>query len=285
MILEIGNQRINLSERTYIMGILNVTPDSFYDGGQHFDPEQAVQHALQMVHAGADWIDIGGESTRPGADVVSETEELNRVIPVIQALRLKSEVPISIDTYKARVAAAALRAGANLVNDISALRFDPAMKSVVREFQAPVILMHIQGTPKNMQQQPVYQNVIQEVTAYLQAQIEYAVSNGIERERIIVDPGIGFGKSVKHNYQILNQLDVLQQLGRPILIGVSRKSFLNVSQKLTPAERLEGTAAANAVAIIKGAHIIRVHDVQAMVRVSQIVDLIRNSADSVTTSG
>lgn len=265
--------------RTQIMGILNVTPDSFYDGGHYRSVTKAVQHALKMQKNGADIIDIGGESTRPGADPITIEEESERVIPVIEALRNQSDVPISIDTYKAEVAAAAIEAGANMINDISAMTFDPAMSKVISDSGASVILMHIKGTPKNMQKNPEYREVITEIYSFLAERKNVAISAGIERNRIVLDPGIGFGKSFKHNFTILNRLREFRKLECPILIGLSRKSFLSLDQKLAPNERLITTAAANAAAILNGADILRVHDVSETDQVRRIIDSIKNISD------
>lgn len=265
---------------TLIMGVLNCTPDSFYDGGRHHSREQAIAHGLHLAEAGADVIDVGGESTRPkgvygeGAEPVSAEEEIERVVPVIEALRQKIEVPISIDTYKAAVADAALQAGAAMVNDISGLLFDQKMAEIVAAQQAPVILMHIKGTPADMQADPVYENLLDEIYLHLDTQVQAAVQAGIPRERIIVDPGIGFGKRLEHNFEIIRRLAELRGLGCPILVGPSRKSFVGKVLNLPPDQRLEGTAAAVALSIANGAHMVRVHDVEEMRRVSQIADLI-----------
>ncbi len=262
------------------MGIVNVTPDSFSDGGRFFSTERAVAHARQLVCEGADILDIGGESSRPGAQPVPFEEELRRVIPVIRAIRREFSVPISIDTYKASVAEAALDAGANIVNDISALRFDSRMVEVVARAGVPVVLMHMQGDPRTMQQNPTYTDVVREIKEFLRERIAYALEHGIEKRRIIIDPGIGFGKTVEHNIEILQRLSELKELGCPILIGTSRKSFIGrlgstTSEPLPMHERLEGTIASNVIAVMNGAQIVRVHDVAPMKRALAIADAMR----------
>jgi len=267
---------LDFSERTSVMGILNVTPDSFSDGGLFYNKESAVNHALKMVEQGADIIDIGGESTRPGAEEISTEQEIDRVIPVVEALRKQSDVIISIDTYKSKTAEYAVKAGADIINDISGLNFDPDMAGVAARYNTPVILMHIKGTPKNMQKNPHYDNLMQEIKDYLQISIEKAVKAGVSEEKIIIDPGIGFGKSVKDNYIILNRLNEFSDLNRPVLIGVSRKSFIGKLLDLPEHERLMGTAAAVSASVLKGAHIVRVHDVAEMVQVVRVADSIKN---------
>jgi dihydropteroate synthase len=248
--------------RPLIMGVINVTPDSFADGGLFFDHDAAVQHALDLVAAGADILDLGGESTRPFSDPTPLDEELRRVLPVIERIRAKSPVPISIDTYKAPVAQAALQAGANIINDISALRFDPHMVPLARESGVPVILMHMQGTPKEMQAHPHYDDLIGELRAFFQERLDFAQASGLSRELLVLDPGIGFGKTFQHNLEILNNLDALLDLGCPLLIGPSRKAFLGrLLGGLPPAERDIGTLAALAIAVRRGARLVRVHNV------------------------
>jgi dihydropteroate synthase len=267
-----------LGKRTLVMGILNVTPDSFSDGGRFFALERAVEHARRLTAEGADILDIGGESSRPGAQPVPEEEELRRVVPVIRAIRQESAVPISVDTYKAAVAEAALEAGANIVNDISALRFDPRMVTVVARARVPVVLMHMLGEPRTMQQNPVYTDVVREIKEFLAERIAFARAHGIER--ILIDPGIGFGKTVEHNIEILRRLGELQGLGCPLLIGTSRKSFIGrlgstTAEPLPIHERLEGTIASTVIAVLNGAQIVRVHDVASMKRALAIVDAVR----------
>ena len=258
------------------MGIVNVTPDSFYDGGKRFDGARAIAGAIEMIDSGAEILDIGGESTRPGAQPVSVDEELRRVLPVIRELRQRSSVPISIDTYKEAVARAALDAGADIVNDVSALRFDPAMAALVARSGVPVILMHMQGVPQTMQREPRYQDVVLEVQDFLAARVRSASLAGIAREQIIIDPGIGFGKTLVHNLALLKDLHSLKSLGQPLLIGVSRKAFIGkILNSAAPEERLEGSLAAAVAAAFSGANIVRVHDVRETVRALRVTDAIR----------
>jgi dihydropteroate synthase len=261
-------------EKTRIMGILNITPDSFSDGGLFEDVDAAVTHGKKMVSDGADFIDVGGESSRPGAVTLSDEEELARILPVVVRLINEVSVPISIDTYKPQVAAACLKAGAHCINDITGL-INPQMRKVVAQYDVPVIVMHMKGTPKTMQLNPIYQDVLGEIKQFFQDRIAAAHASGIKQ--IIIDPGIGFGKTVEHNLQILNHLSTFQTLDCPILVGPSRKSFLGTITGLSVTERLEGTVAAVSVAIINGAHIIRVHDVKECRRAVQIVDAIRSA--------
>ena len=273
---EFGSVQYDLSARTYLMGILNVTPDSFSDGGQFYDPDRAVERGLEMIAEGADFIDVGGESTRPGSEAISLDEELRRVIPVIERLAKMSGIPISIDTFKSDVASRALDAGAVMVNDISGLQFDPALVDVVASKQASVVLMHIKGTPRTMQQDPKYEDVVTEVKSFLRDAVGLAERKGIEQ--IMIDPGIGFGKTLEHNIQIFHRLKEFSELGYPVLIGPSRKSFIGKILDLPVEERLEGTAAAVAVSIMNGASVIRVHDVKQMKRVARVVDAITRSS-------
>lgn len=256
------------------MGVVNVTPDSFYDGGFYFDPARAIERGLVLAAEGADIIDIGGESTRPGSDPVPADEERKRVLSVISALKEKTAALISIDTTKAEVAEAAIAAGASIVNDISAGRFDPQMFPFVSGSGAGLILMHMKGTPKSMQINPYYEDVLAEVKAFLQERMEAAESFGIQRERLIVDPGIGFGKRLEDNLAILNNLNALADLGRPVLAGISRKSFIGKILNLDPSERLEGTIAAAVVAVLRGASLLRVHDIQAVKRGVAVAEAI-----------
>ncbi len=269
---------VDFSEKTHVMGILNVTPDSFSDGGLYLDKERAIDHGLRMVEDGADMIDIGGESTRPGSEPVSLEEELNRTIPIVEAISQRVNVPISIDTYKAEVARRALDAGATMVNDISGLRFDPEMARLVADKEVPVVIMHRQGTPKEMQINPVYDDLISEVIAYLQESIHIAKKAGIKEDRIIVDPGIGFGKTMEHNLKIIKNLKRLKEVRRPILIGTSRKSFIgHILGNVPPGERLFGTASTIAIAILNGADMIRVHDVKEMTEVVKLADAVKRA--------
>jgi dihydropteroate synthase len=270
-------KQFDFYSRTHLMGVLNVTPDSFSDGGKFFKSDDAVRQGMEMIEQGADMIDVGGESTRPGSDPLPTEDELSRVIPVIESLSAESDVPISIDTYKAEVARRALDAGAQMINDISALRFDPGMKEVVQEYRVPVVLMHIKGTPKEMQKDPHYDDVIAEITEYLRQSIKMAEEAGISRERIIIDPGIGFGKRLQDNLNILKNLKEFSILECPILVGCSRKSFIGKILDLPVEERLEGSLAALAVAVMNGANIVRVHDVRESKRVVGLVDAIRRA--------
>jgi dihydropteroate synthase len=257
------------------MGVLNVTPDSFSDGGRYFQKERAVERGLGMAREGADCIDVGGESTRPYSRRVSVDEEIERVIPVILALRRELEIPICVDTCKADVAREAFRAGASMINDISALRFDPHMPAVVAETGVPVVLMHMQGTPGNMQDNPVYLDLIQEIVDFLQAAIDRAVKAGARKELILIDPGIGFGKTCDHNLQIINELASFHALERPILLGTSRKAFIgHILDQEAPA-RDTGTMATIAAGVMNGAHMVRVHDVQKAVETVKVIDAIK----------
>ncbi|MBI5056736.1 MAG: dihydropteroate synthase [Nitrospirae bacterium] len=258
------------------MGILNVTPDSFSDGGKYFDKNKAVEQALRMRDDGADIIDIGGESTRPGAEKISAKEEIKRVVPVIEAITDKIKIPVSIDTYKSAVAEAAIPAGASMINDISGLRFDPEMPRVAARHKVPVVIMHIKGAPKNMQKNPVYDSLVPEIIDYLREGIAIARNAGIADDKIIIDPGIGFGKTVEHNLEIIKRLNEFTGLEKPVLLGPSRKAFIGkVLGGIPVTERIEGTAAAIAIGIFNGANIIRVHDVKEMARVAKIADAIR----------
>jgi len=264
-----------LSRRTHVMGVINVTPDSFSDGGQFFEKERAVAQGLQLAADGADLIDVGGESTRPYSKGISADEEMNRVIPVIEALKKELTIPISIDTLKAQVAREALRCGASMVNDISALRSDPEMASVVAEAGVPVILMHMKGTPADMQVNPSYDDVAAEIIAFLKEVMDQAVSRRVRRERIIVDPGIGFGKTFDHNLEILRELDRFQCLQAPILVGSSRKAFIGRILDRKVYERDTGTMATVAAAVMNGAHIVRVHNVKQAVETVRVIDAIK----------
>lgn len=265
-ILLSGDRRLCFT-RTLVMGILNVTPDSFSDGGRYALADQAVARAVAMVDEGADIIDIGGESSRPGAEPVPGSEEINRVIPVIREIREVSPIPISIDTTKAQVAGAALEAGADIVNDISAGRFDPQMLPLVAKNQAPYIMMHMLGEPRTMQVSPTYQDCVAEIMAFFEKRLAAAEQAGVERSRIIIDPGIGFGKRLQDNVAILRNLSHIVSLGQPLLIGTSRKSFLGklTGRQTKPTERLAGSLSSALLAVARGAHIIRVHDVRETV--------------------
>lgn len=267
-----GSIKYDLLARTYLMGILNVTPDSFSDGGKYFKLEDAYKHGMRMVEEGADFIDVGGESTRPGSERISVDEELRRVIPLIEKLIKNVSIPISIDTYKSKVAYEALNAGAVIVNDISGLHYDPQMAEVVSNHGASIILMHIKGTPATMQNNPEYENLFDEIFSYLEEGIGKAKVKNINQ--IFIDPGIGFGKTVEHNLFIIRNLKEFKKFGYPILVGPSKKSFIGSILNLPIDERLEGTAAAIAVSVMNGANIVRIHDVKEMKRVVSIVDAI-----------
>ncbi len=268
-----------LGVRTLVMGVLNLTPDSFYDGGRYTTLASALARAEQMIADGADILDLGGESTRPGSDPVPLEEELRRTIPVIEAIASRWDVALSIDTTKSEVARRALQAGAHIINDISGMRFDPRMAEVAAESGALAILMHIKGTPKTMQQNPTYDDVVREVCDTLKQQAERIQQAGVPPEHIWLDPGIGFGKTLEHNLQLLRHLPALKALGYPVLVGTSRKSFIGaILGGLPPEERLEGTLATLALAIAWGADAVRVHDVKEAVRAVRVADaLVRYS--------
>lgn len=269
------SRQLPYSDKTYIMGVLNVTPDSFYDKGRFFDQKKAVKHALDMERDGADIIDVGGESTRPGASDVSVDEELRRVVPVIRAISKRAGAAISVDTRKAKVADAALQAGASIVNDVSALREDPAMAGVVAKHRAEIILMHMRGSPKDMQADPKYTNVVKDITESLKGSIDLARRSGIKRDKIIIDPGIGFGKTVEHNLEILRRLGQFKKLGYPLCVGTSRKSFIGkILGSKDPEDRLAGSLATAAVAAMNGANIIRAHDVSLTRQVLRMIDSV-----------
>jgi dihydropteroate synthase len=257
------------------MGVINVTPDSFSDGGRFFEKEQAIEQALQLAKDGADFIDIGGQSTRPYSEGISAEEEMNRVIPVIEALKKELTIPISIDTLKAKVAREALRSGASIVNDISALRSDPEMASVAAEAGVPVVLMHMKGTPSDMQVNPTYEDVASEIIAFLKKAMEHAVSSGIRKDRLIVDPGLGFGKTFDHNLEILRELGRFKCLDAPLLVGSSRKAFIGRVLDKKAHERDTGTMATVAAAVMNGAHIVRVHNVKQAVETVKVIDAIK----------
>ncbi len=269
--------KLRLGKKTHVMGILNVTPDSFYDGKRDNTKEDIINRALKMVEEGADIIDIGGESTRPGADPVSESEEMARVIPIIKTLSKRIKKPISIDTYKVKVAEKAIHAGASIINDIGGLQMDKRMAKIAAEANVPIVIMHKKGTPKTMQRYPIRKNLIPEIISYLRKSISIAVNAGIDENKIILDPGIGFGKTLQHNLLILKRLKEFKNLGFPILVGTSRKRFIGTILNLPVEERLYGTLATVAVAAMNGAHIVRVHDVCETVQIVKICDAIRNA--------
>ncbi len=267
---------LDMRKKTLIMGILNVTPDSFSDGGLFYGEDKAFEQAERMAEEGADIIDVGGESTRPGARSISEAEEIGHVIPVIKRIAKKINCPISIDTTKSIVARKAIENGAQLINDISALEFDPNMAEVAAHFETPLILMHMRGNPETMQLDLQYDALMPEIIQYLNERVKLAEGKGVDPKKIIVDPGIGFGKSVEDNFRIIKHLGALKVLDRPLLIGTSRKSFIGKALNSGVEDREEGTAATVALSIINGANIVRVHDVKPATRVARIVDIVRN---------
>ena len=281
-ILKIGDKSFNIDKKTIIMGVLNVTPDSFSDGGDFYKKKDAIDHAIQMKKDGADIIDIGGESTRPGSKPVSAEEELRRILPILEELKDNIDIPISIDTYKSKVAKKTLDSGASMINDISALRYDRKLAGIISDYNATICLMHMKGTPNNMQKNPVYNDVIKEIYDFLKKRILYAKSKGINDEKIIIDPGIGFGKRtggvIEDNCEIIRRLDEFKNLGYPLLIGTSRKSFIgNIlgKNKMLPVEkRLDGSIISALISIVNGADIIRVHDVKQTKKYATIVDKI-----------
>ncbi len=264
----------HLDERTHLMGILNVTPDSFSDGEMFFAPDRAISHGIELASQGADIIDIGGESTRPGAKPLPRDEELRRVIPVIEGLAAKVDVPISIDTYKSFIAEKAIEAGAEMINDISGLHFDPKMADVAARYEVPIVLMHTKGTPEVMQLDVHYDCLLTEIMEYLEESIEVAEGAGVDAKQIIIDPGIGFGKSAEDNLRIIYHLAELKSLGKPIMLGTSRKSFIGKILNAEVDQRVEGTLASISAAIMNGANILRVHDVGPARKAAQIVDAI-----------
>jgi len=268
-------------DRVLVMGIVDVTPDSFYDGGRYSRHEDAIERGVRMAEEGADIVDVGGESTRPGSQAVPTQLEMDRVLPVVEGIRRRSPVCVSIDTTKADVAEEAIRLGAGIVNDVSALRSDERMAAVVARGGAFAVLMHMQGSPETMQRDPTYSDVVEEVRSFLDRRTRTAVEAGIPEERIFVDPGIGFGKTLEHNLTLLGNLSRLAELGRPVLVGTSRKAFLGAILDAPPDDRIEGTIAANAVAILNGASIIRVHDVKEGRRTADVAARLR---DHVTAS-
>ncbi len=273
-----AHRSIEINNKTLIMAVLNVTPDSFSDGGSYSTIESAVNSALKMIELGADIIDIGGESTRPGAEPVSLEEEIKRTVPVIAALREKSDVLISIDTTKSEVARQAIKAGADIINDISAFKMDPGMTQVAVDTGAGAMLMHMRGTPQTMQNDLHYDDLIGEIKNYFSDIISELEKVGIEKNRLMIDPGIGFSKNVEQNLQLINQLDKFLEFNVPILLGTSRKSFIGKVLNLEkPAERIWGTAASISVGICKGASVVRVHDINEMKQISSLTDAILNS--------
>ncbi len=258
--LKVRNKVFNWDEGPFFMGIINVTPDSFSDGGDFFSLDSALKRAYELVEEGADILDVGGLSTRPYSDPIPEEEEIKRVIPVIKAIRENfPDIPISVDTYRAKVAELALNFGADIVNDISAVRFDPHMVEVLKNFQVPIVIMHMLGTPKTMQINPVYKNVVEEIKEFLKARAYFLIEKGVSPEKIIIDPGIGFGKTFEHNLEIIRNLDSFHELNFPILLGHSRKSFLGEIVKKPPKARDGATVGVSVWALFKKVHILRVH--------------------------
>jgi dihydropteroate synthase len=282
--LRLRSRALNLGERTLIMGVLNITPDSFSDGGEYVDSEAAIARALQIEKDGADILDVGGESTRPGATPISTEDELRRILPVIEVLRGKLRIPMSVDTRQAEVAEAALGAGAEILNDVSALRADLRLGEVARRAHAPLILMHMRGTPQTMQRGPFPRDVMRDVMSGLREAVARAKRAGLAKTQLLLDPGIGFGKKHDQNFEILARLPEFARLGCPIVVGTSRKAFLGKAlagpdgASAPPGERLLGTAATVTASILGGAHIVRVHDVAEMVRVARVADLVANAA-------
>jgi dihydropteroate synthase len=282
--LRLPSRTLSLGERTLVMGVLNVTPDSFSDGGLFLDPDAAVARALEIERAGADILDIGAESTRPGSTGVSADEELRRIIPVLEKLRGKIKIPISMDTSKSEVAEAAAAAGAEILNDVTALRNDPRTAEVVRRRKLPLILMHMRGEPRTMQKGPFAKDVVRDVLAGLRRSIALARDSGIPKSQIIIDPGIGFGKNYSQNFELLARLPEIARLGFPLLIGTSRKSFISqalqskASASAPESSRRWGTAATVVASIMQGAHIVRVHDVAEMVQVARVTDVLASHA-------
>jgi dihydropteroate synthase len=270
---------LDFSRGACLMGVLNVTPDSFSDGGRHQSVAAAIEHGLRLAEEGADIIDVGGESTRPGAPPVSVDEEIARVVPVIEGMRARSSVPISIDTRKADVAAAARAAGADMINDVTALQGDPAMTALAAAHDIPVVLMHMQGDPATMQRQPRYDDVVAEILAFFRARIAFCSSRGVHR--VILDPGIGFGKTLQHNLALLRALPRFRELGVPLLVGTSRKSFLGQITGRAVEHRLAGSLASNTYAALQGAHILRVHDVRAMKDALRVIDAIEHGEEKI----
>ncbi|HXW18788.1 MAG TPA: dihydropteroate synthase [Candidatus Acidoferrales bacterium] len=276
--LRLPSGTLELGRRTLVMGVLNVTPDSFSDGGRYFETHWAVERALAIEKAGADILDVGGESTRPGSEAISAEQELARVRPVLKALDRRLKIPISIDTRKAAVAEAAIDAGAQIINDVTGLKADAALAKVAARYRVPIILMHMRGDPRTMQKGPFARHVVRDVIAGLQRSIAVARQAGVPKSQIVVDPGIGFGKSFKQNYQLIAGLPELRKLGCAILIGTSRKGFLGDTLGKPAGERVWGTAATVAASILNGAHIVRVHDVEEMVQIARVTDRVLEAA-------
>ncbi len=272
-----GRDKLHLGARTIVVGVVNVTPDSFSDGGMNYEPARAIERALEMEGEGADIVEIGGESTRPGATPLSADEELSRVLPVLRGLAGRIRAPIAIDTYKSEVAAAAVIEGASIINDVSSLRFDPAIADVAARERAVLVLMHMRGDPATMQKLAPSEDIFAEINADFETAIKLALDRGVKREQLVLDPGIGFGKTVEQNLAILNGLERFTGFDLPLMIGTSRKSFIGRLTRRPESDRIMGTAASVAIAIARGAHIARVHDVKEMVQVARIADSILNA--------
>jgi dihydropteroate synthase len=268
---------ITFGEKTLVMGVVNVTPDSFYSESRSPDRQKAVERAVGFAESGADIVDIGGVSTRPGSEGISSDEELERVIPVVEGVRNRSEVLVSVDTYRPEVAREAVDSGADIINDISGLSFNNGLENTVAELGIYIVLMHLRGKPADMQEHAVYSNVVREVSVELDSAVEKALHAGIEKSKIIIDPGIGFAKLAGHNLSLLKHLPILKQKGYPVLVGLSRKSFIGAATGLGPQDRLTPTIAANAISIFQGADIIRVHDVPEAVLTSKICDALKKA--------
>jgi dihydropteroate synthase len=276
-ILRARRHKFDLSKRPLIMGVLNITPDSFSDGGDYLDINKACKRAMEIESQGADIIDIGGESARPGALPVCLDDEINRVIPVIKRLRNRIKIPVSVDTTKYEVAAAALKEGASIVNDISGLHADKRLAKICAKYSAAVIIMHKKGTPSDMQKNPCYTDLLNDIVAYLKNGIKVALASGLKKENIIVDPGIGFGKNIKHNLSIIKNISLFKKTGYPVMIGLSRKSFLGSITNLQTHHRLIPTAIANALAIYNGADIVRVHDIRESALALNIAEALKKA--------
>ena len=279
--LKLASRTLNLGERTLVMGVLNVTPDSFYDGGRYDQPGIAIEHALAMELAGAGLIDVGGESTRPGSGETHASEELDRILPVLEGLRGRLKIPVSVDTRKSTVAEQAIRAGAEMINDVSGLKSDARIAEVAAKHGVPLVLMHMRGEPRSMQRRPYARDIVRDVMRGLRDSIARAREAGVAKSQIILDPGIGFGKSHAQNYELLQKLPELAALGYPLLVGTSRKGFLGATlardgNLAPPGERIWGTAATVTASILGGAHIVRVHDVAEMVQVARVADGVAN---------
>ena len=279
--LKLPSRRLVLGERTLVMGVLNVTPDSFSDGGKYEQPEIAIEHALAMEQAGADILDIGGDSTRPGSEGISASQELDRILPVLEGLRSRLKIPVSVDTRRSTVAELALRAGAEFINDVSGLKNDARIAGIAAKYGVPLILMHMRGEPATMQRGPFARDVVKDVTRGLRESVAKARKAGVAKSQLILDPGIGFGKSHSQNYELLQKLPQLAALGYPLLVGTSRKGFLGAAltregKPVPPEERIWGTAATITASILGGAHIVRVHDVAEMAQVMLVADCVVN---------